>query len=101
MLDPNIMWENWKTIFLSVADFHAPERTKKVRSEYAPWITENIKQTMRRRDFLKKKAIKTGSKHFHDAYKRTRNYLNRLIKNTKAIYFTNTLNDCDNVRKWD
>ena len=68
MLDPNIMWENWKTIFLSVADFHAPERTKKVRSEYAPWITENIKQTMRRRDFLKKKAVKTGSKHFHDAY---------------------------------
>ena len=67
MLDPNIMWENWKTIFLSVADFHAPERTKKVRSEHAPWITENIKQTMRRRDFLKKKAVRTGSKQFHDA----------------------------------
>ena len=46
MLDPNIMWEYWKIIFLSVADFHAPERTKKVRSEYAPWITENIKQTI-------------------------------------------------------
>ena len=100
MLDPNILWENWKTIFLSVADFHAPETTKKVRSEYAPWITENIKQTMRRRDFLKKKAVKTGSKHFHDAYKRTRNDLNRLIiKNTKAMYFTNTLNDCDNNPK--
>jgi hypothetical protein len=64
---------------LSVAGFHAPERTEKVRSEYAPWITENIKQTMRRRDFLKKKAIRTGSKQFHDAYKRTRNDLNRLI----------------------
>ena len=25
MLDPNIMWKNWKTTFLSVADFHAPE----------------------------------------------------------------------------
>jgi hypothetical protein len=71
-------------IFLSVADFHAPERTK------------NVKQTMRRRDFLKKKAVKTGSKQFHDAYKRTRNDLNRLIKNIKAIYFTNTLNGCDN-----
>jgi hypothetical protein len=80
-----------KQYFCPVADFHAPERTKKVRSEYAPWITENIKQTMRRRDFLKKKAVKTGSKQFHDSYKRTRNDLNRLIKNTKAIYFTNTL----------
>ena len=25
--------------------------------------------------------------------------MNRLIKNTKAIYFTNTLNDCDNNPK--
>jgi L-arabinose isomerase len=79
MLDPNIIWENWKTIFLSVADFHAPERTRK-------WITENIKQTMRRRDFLKKKAVKTGSKQFHDAYKRTRNDLNRLIKNIQKQF---------------
>jgi ABC-type transporter Mla subunit MlaD len=52
-----------------------------------------------RRDFLKKKAIKTGSKQFHDAYKRTRNNLNRLIKNTNAIYFTNALNDCGNNPK--
>jgi L-arabinose isomerase len=79
MLDPNIIWENWKTIFLSVADFHAPERTRK-------WITENIKQTMRRRDFLKKKAVRTGSKQFHDAYKRTRNDLNRLIKNIQKQF---------------
>ena len=54
---------------------------------------------MHRRDFLKKKAVKTGSKQLHDAYKRTRNYLNRLIKNTKATYFTNTLNDCENNLK--
>ena len=99
MLDPNMMWGKWKTIFLSIADFHAPEITKKVRSEYAPWITDNIRQVMHRRDFLKKKAVKTGSKQLHDAYKRTRNDLNRLIKNTKATYFTNTLNDCENNPK--
>ena len=86
--DPNIMWENWKTVFLSVADFHAPERTKNVRSKYASWITDKIKQAMRRRDFLKKKAVKTGSKQFHDAYKSTRNDLDRLVKNIKAIYCT-------------
>ena len=95
MLDPNIMWKKWKTIFLSIADFHAPETTKKVRSEYAPWITNNIREVMTQRDFLKKKAVKTGSKQFHDAYKRTRNDLNRLIKNTKATYFRNTLNGCE------
>ena len=51
MLDPDIVWEKWKTIFSSIADFHAPEITKKVRSEYAPWITVNIRQVMHRRDF--------------------------------------------------
>ena len=56
--------------------FSCTRNNKKVRSKYVPWITENIKQTMRRRDFLKKKAVKTGSKQFHDAYKRTRNDLN-------------------------
>ena len=84
MLNPNIMWEKWKTIFLSIADFHAAQNTKKVKSEYAPCITDSIRQVMHRRDFLKKKAVKTGSKQLHDAYKRTRNDLNRLIKNTKA-----------------
>ena len=58
MLDPNIMWKKWKTIFLSIADFHAPETTKKVRSEYAPWITNNIREVMKQRDFLKKKQLK-------------------------------------------
>ena len=99
MLDPNIMWKKWKTIFLSIADFHAPETTKKVRSEYAPWITNNIREVMKQRDFLKKKAVKTGSKQFHDAYKRTRNDLNRLIKKTKATYFRNTLNGCEKIPK--
>ena len=85
--------------FLTVADFHAPPITKRVRSQYAPWITNNIRQVMRQRDYLKKKAVKTGSKQFHDAYRRTRNDLNRLIKNTKAEYFMNTLNECDNNPK--
>ena len=33
-LDPNVMWEKWKTRFLTVADFHAPPAiTKRVRSQ--------------------------------------------------------------------
>ena len=56
-LDPNVMWEKWKTRFLTVADFHAPPITKRIRSQYAPWITNNIKQIMRQRDYLKKKVV--------------------------------------------
>ena len=60
-LDPNDMWSEWKNRFLAVADMHAPQETKKVRSVNSPWITKNIRQKMRHRDFLKKKAIQTKS----------------------------------------
>jgi hypothetical protein len=46
------MWEKWKTRFLTVADFNAPPITKRVRSQYAPWITNNIRQVMRQRDYF-------------------------------------------------
>ena len=32
--NPDIMWEDWKTKFLAVADIHAPYITRKVRNDY-------------------------------------------------------------------
>ena len=93
--DPNDMWSEWKDRFLAAADMHAPQETKKVRSVNSPWITKNIRQKMRHRDFLKKKAIQTKSKHYHQAYKKERNELNKLIKKTKVEYFTNQINSCE------
>jgi hypothetical protein len=77
--DPNSVWQEWKTKFLLISDIHVPQMTCKVRSEYAPWITE-----IYHRDFLKKKTVKTGSSNLHDAYKRARNDLNRLIEKIKT-----------------
>ena len=55
--DPNELWNDWKTRFLIIADKHAPPITRKVRSEYSPWLTSNITKQMRHRDYLKKQAI--------------------------------------------
>ena len=57
------MWSEWKDRFLLVADTHAPQEIRKVRSVNSPWITKRIRQTMRHRDYLKKKAVQTKSKH--------------------------------------
>ena len=73
---------------------HAPSITRRVRSEHVPWLTPNIKREMYYRDFLKKKAVKHGSIHFHIAYKNARNNLNKLVKNTKAEYYNNVSNQC-------
>ena len=72
---------------------HSPQMTKKVRSEYVPWITDTIKKSIYHRDFLKKKAVKTGSGNVHEAYKGARNDLNELVKNTKANYLMSALNN--------
>ena len=62
------MWESWKNICNVILEKHAPTRIRKVRSEYAPWLTSNIKKNMYGRDYLKKMAIKHKSLHYHEAF---------------------------------
>ena len=74
---------------------HAPPVIRRVRSEHVPWLTSEIKTKMYHRDFLKKKAVKTGSILFHNAYKKARNNLNKLVKDTKASYYNKAINSCN------
>jgi hypothetical protein len=39
---------------------HAPQITRKVKSEYVPSIADNIKRKIYHMDFLTKRAVKTG-----------------------------------------
>ncbi|CAB4008485.1 Hypothetical predicted protein [Paramuricea clavata] len=90
--DPNMLWENFQTTFNYVADIHAPLQSRKVRNRKAPWLTDAIKKSMNRRDYLKKKAIKTNSTACHNAYKSLRNEINKKImyaKHAKRDYYTN------------
>ena len=100
---PDVLCEDFKTKFLLVADVHSPEIARKVKSEYTPWMTDSIKKQIYHRDFLKKKAIKTGSENMFVAYKKSRNAVNKLIKDTKRNYYTSALNDAKNNPKnmWD
>ena len=67
----------------------------RTRSEYASWHTTEINNKIYNRDFLKKKAVKTGSERIHKANKEARNDLNKLVKNAKASYYENALNQCN------
>ena len=44
--DPNVMWNEWKRMFLSCADKHAPLRTKRVRGTKSPWINTIVKKSL-------------------------------------------------------
>ena len=74
-----MLLENFQTTFNYVADIHAPLQSRKVRNRKAPWLTDAIKKSMNRRDYLKKKAIKTNSTACHNAYKSLRNEINKKL----------------------
>ena len=99
--DSNEIWNVWKTIFLSLANKHAPLRQRKVRSTYNPWITTEIKYLSHRRDFLKKKAVTHNSIYYFNEYKQCRNNLNKTIKETKSNYYKSKLKACkDHKENW-
>ena len=60
--DPDQSWDQFKNIFNYVSDIYAPVKTRKVRSTYAPWLTTEIRCEMNKRDYLKKRAVKSNSK---------------------------------------
>ena len=91
-LDPNVMWLKWRNVFTSIAEKHAPLRTRKVRSQHTPWLTSEIKKEMNHRDYLKQKATRTNSRYFYQAYKVARNKTNKIIQKAKSEHFKSIIN---------
>ena len=101
--DPNDMWQEWKILFVSCMDKHAPLESKRIRNKRSPWITGELLLRMRRRDVLKKKAISTNDHAMWQQFKRARNQVNNATKLAKKRYFSENLETGKgNPRKtWD
>ena len=94
MNDPNLSWNKWKELFIRTLDKHAPVRHIRSGKYTTPWMTAEIRSAMRRRDYHKKKAIKLKSdSHWHN-YKRLRNKVNKLIRETKSTFYINKISEC-------
>ena len=87
--DPNVIWNEWKRMFLSCADKHAPLRTKRVRGTKSPWINTTVKKLMHERDILKIRAIRTREHRDWLTFKKHRNFVNNQIKAAKEEYYSN------------
>ena len=84
--DPNICYRVWRSFYLQVLDRQTPLRRMRVRGNSLPWVTPNIKELMRMRDFHTRKAVKCKS-HLHLAkYKETRNRVNAEIYRAKKTF---------------
>ena len=96
--NPNSCWHLWKSFYLQTLDRHAPFRCMRTRGNSLPWITPNIKNLMRARDFHKKKAVKFNSQLHWAKYKDTRNKVNSELYKAKKSYFYDKFEVCTRTK---
>jgi hypothetical protein len=85
--DTNVVWSMWLTNFTQILDKHAPFKKKRIGKKKSPWITPDVVQKMRARDYLKKQYDKNRNNELWKQYKNTRNDVNNIIKQAKCDYF--------------
>ena len=99
--DINEAWTNFKTKFTEVTNKHAPLIEKKVRGRETPWLSNEIKQLMRERDYAHRKARKTNKELDWSAYRRLRNRVNMSIRKAKENYSRKVVDEnADNPRNF-
>lgn len=85
-------WQCFKRAFISVCNTHAPMCTRRLKQRHNPWIDSDIISMMYRRDYIKRKAVKTGDEKLFDEYKKLRNDVTLKIRQAKKLYFDKELN---------
>ena len=81
------LWLNFNSAFSKVADRHALFIQKWVRGvDNCPWMTGQIKNDIRQRDYFFKKAGKSSRDEDWLAYKSMRNRVTNSVKRAKQTY---------------
>ena len=90
----------FKTTFISVAENHAPIIQKRIRGiDNCPWLDSSIKNAIKQRDHLHKKACKTTNIEDWANYRSLRNRVNNMVKRAKGAYNRRLLEENKNDSK--
>ena len=78
------LWTSFKGSFVSIVDEHTPLITKKVCGLTCPWMNGLIKREIRQREFLLNKARLSNLDEDWSAYRRSRNRVTKLVRDSKS-----------------
>ena len=81
--DPNEMWGLWERFYI---DEHVT--VMKIKGNNLLYINSEVRQLIRQRDYLRRKANKTGFKYLRQAYQQIRSRVYYMIRNLRKIYYT-------------
>ena len=95
-------WHLFMTEFLRISHLHAPIRNHKVKIRNCPWITRDILNLIKQRNFLHKVAVRSRSPLDWVNYKLTRNLVTTTIRKRKKEFFSNNIvrNGHNNKEMW-
>lgn len=86
-------WETFSQFFNHICNKHAPWKQSKVKGYSIPWLDENIRELMYKRDNLKKQSDKSKNYDIFENYKKARNNVTRAIKMAKSEYFNKLIQE--------
>ena len=86
----NTLFQSFYSRITEVIDKHVPVRKltrKEIKSLSKPWVTFGIKTTIRVKQKLYEKYLKSGNSYYLTKYKYYRNKVSSLIKHSKQEYY--------------
>ena len=95
--DADEMWVLWKSFFLDILNKHAPITNIKIKGNKTPYITSEVKNLIRQRDYLRTKANKTGSRILRQAYSQIRARVNQKLYNLRKTTIPTKLNNINMI----
>ena len=95
-------YAKFELIFLEILNKHAPSKTKVLRANDKPYMTKALRKAIMRRSALQNKYYRNRSYESETAFRKQRNYTNKLLKKEKKKYFANLnmQNYTDNKKFW-
>ena len=99
--DPSAMAGTFQEIFESLLNIHAPIKKRRVRSEFAPWLTPSLRKSMETRDRQTEK-IAAKSPEMWSAYSKQRNKVTKEIRYSIQDYYKGLMekNKGDPKKMW-
>ena len=89
--DVNKVWQYFKSVLTTSFQKHAPITLKRVKGNYCPWLSPEIKKQMNSRDSLLRKARKSKNEDDWAIYRRFKNTCNNMIRRARNNYHQNKL----------
>ncbi|CAH2092002.1 unnamed protein product [Euphydryas editha] len=93
--------EMFNTLLTRLYDIHAPIRPIKIKHLPAPWLSEDLKVLIKKKNQAKSCFTKNNSDHNREIYKRARNRCNTSCRDAQRRHIHKSVENGDIAKTWN